>query len=780
MARVIDTRPKAQPRTSTIFDRGGSPQPQEQMFTPNRRVGGVDLPPGKMLAKAVGDPNNGKFISWDQELASRGVTTLIESDPNGTPALWKGQSTGGGRVVNLATGTPMSAPMRPHMPGIQGDPPHEGSNAGEAHPHYAYDEGPLDPQSYPQGPAPGNPPAGKMGRGIPFASELAAAGIGVGGAGQGQSWIDWGTQPHAQMSPEAAAMRAGQDAVNLGVPTSSPVAAMMQDIDAALDTFEALMSGKKKEHPVSEAQRRWAFANLGEEKGKEWSRRVKGKDLPEHSPTAKMHAKADEHPQGASFGRGAGDLYVEPEQPDEGNDIQKSLDDLRDFLEPLAALIKGEQLKLFGGEGGGKPKSSGGWETGPRGGKRKKVGGKWVYQGKGGDKGAPAAKPKLAPKPEAKPAAEKKTPQGMGQKLHDEIASDMRSLVEREPNHPHYELKKIQDKVRDAVRKLQLSGSEEAAKTFSQAAAKTGGDLRKLLTGGTSMKESIARANYNELRNAVGKLQTYFTDLARYRAGKESKEPKVISAPERGKNTEKSMDTETIYDAAGRAMRRTLSKAEVSSAPELPAEYLYDYLVACVEEAWEHERREPAHRDKHLTAHDRLDTLSCAVTCELVRRMAYDRNLIRAAKSVGGVTKEFVARTLVEKGWMQPSSDIYQHDDFTGNAAMGAMIAEHLELSVKVPWIQTEPAPVTPKQLHDRGPGDVSHLVKGEDLDPFEAIMARRREEVRSHWTVPELGAEITASDSCPVHGGRDMTKSMNLWNPMQPCTCSGEPNAYG
>jgi hypothetical protein len=35
---------------------------------------------------------------------------------------------------------------------------YEGSGAGEAHPHYAYDEGPLDPQSYPKGPAPGSPP----------------------------------------------------------------------------------------------------------------------------------------------------------------------------------------------------------------------------------------------------------------------------------------------------------------------------------------------------------------------------------------------------------------------------------------------------------------------------------------------------------------------------------------------------------------------------------------------------------------------------------------------
>lgn len=46
---------------------------------------------------------------------------------------------------------------------------------------------------------------------------------------------------------------------------------------------------KRKEPPVSEAQRRWAF--VAEEEGKlppgkalEWSRSVKGKKLPKHAP----------------------------------------------------------------------------------------------------------------------------------------------------------------------------------------------------------------------------------------------------------------------------------------------------------------------------------------------------------------------------------------------------------------------------------------------------------------------------------------------------------------
>lgn len=56
------------------------------------------------------------------------------------------------------------------------------------------------------------------------------------------------------------------------------------------------LAAKKKKHPVSEAQRRWAFAaedkgELPEGKAMKWSKRVKGKDLPKHS---KKHEEVKE------------------------------------------------------------------------------------------------------------------------------------------------------------------------------------------------------------------------------------------------------------------------------------------------------------------------------------------------------------------------------------------------------------------------------------------------------------------------------------------------------
>lgn len=72
-----------------------------------------------------------------------------------------------------------------------------------------------------------------------------------------------------------------------------PLTAAEQSVQRA--EARAVLTGKKQQHPVSEAQRRWAWANLPEEKAHEWSRRVKGKDLPEYSHgsmAGKMSGKA--------------------------------------------------------------------------------------------------------------------------------------------------------------------------------------------------------------------------------------------------------------------------------------------------------------------------------------------------------------------------------------------------------------------------------------------------------------------------------------------------------
>lgn len=794
MARVIDTRPQAAPPRSTIFDRQAEPE----LVNPNRRVGGVDLPPGRRLEKAVGDPRNGDFISWDRELAGRGLTTYVESDANGTPALWKGQSTGGGRVVNLSGGTPMSAPMRPHHAGIQGDPPHEGSGAA------SQPEGGAPPA-----PAPMVGNMGNMGRSVPFANELAQAGIGIGGAApqQSEDWIDW-TEQQLRFASPAEAVRAGQDAVNQGIPLA------------------ALMSSTV--------------------------------------------AKADEPPAGPAFGAGAGDTFVygrddEDSKSPDPEAVEKSLGD---FLGPLEALIKAgghkyTSRKMVNGrwqyeyaddKGGGKSAPSGrnpyvhADEQVSRAirtaGKQQKEGNAWDAHDYGQVNDAIAdaksAIDNLAAKGHAEELGRLTRQMKSAYKAGGIVGVTQKKLIEHaekaiegkkrgaeteklvnDPENaavemlaPHLEsamrwgrdvvsggkgdpagFEKVRSALKASAETVKASGSLKAAQAYARRAQRLQTMVSTLgkYAEGEHGKEMVKRVS-DLFTDSAREVYKHYTDGPGKPAAAESKaaepkaEPKPApKAPAKKPKKRKAASSNQLslfeksaagVDFSGRAAARRLSKAEVSALDSVPEEYLYDYLLAVIEEGYECQRRETAHRT--LTAHDQLDALACAVMCWLVRRMVYDHNLVRASRSHGGVTKDVVARILVERGFARPASDIYDHDDRSGNSAMGAMLSEHLELSRKVPWVQAEPAPVVGRVLADRGPEDVSHLVKSEEADPFAELMRRRREEARQHWTVEDPGAAVNVHATCPVHNGRDVTKSHQLHNPHLPCLCGPTANAYG
>jgi hypothetical protein len=67
----------------------------------------------------------------------------------------------------------------------------------------------------------------------------------------------------------------------------------LEKIKEAAFVGELEKIAKRKKHPVSEAQRRWAFyaeehGDLPEGKAMKWSRRVKGKGLPEKTASFKL------------------------------------------------------------------------------------------------------------------------------------------------------------------------------------------------------------------------------------------------------------------------------------------------------------------------------------------------------------------------------------------------------------------------------------------------------------------------------------------------------------
>lgn len=167
-----------------------------------------------------------------------------------------------------------------------------------------------------------------------------------------------------------------------------------------------------------------------------------------------------------------------------------------------------------------------------------------------------------------------------------------------------------------------------------------------------------------------------------------------------------------------------------------------------------------------------------AVMNELVQTIPGNPNLMRATTKYK-VTTDMIASLLVAKGIYKPRSDAEFTDD--GNAAMGAhLLGEAMAFSLPPsPWLKAEPAPRVGRQLVQHGPEDVSGLVKGEHVDPATLIATRETARVRALWAgaAPEVAQ---AAPSCPVHGGREIHKAMNLWNPMLPCTCSGTPNAHG
>ena len=239
-------------------------------------------------------------------------------------------------------------------------------------------------------------------------------------------------------------------------------------------------------------------------------------------------------------------------------------------------------------------------------------------------------------------------------------------------------------------------------------------------------------------------------------------------------------------DAYGRPMIKggLHSFRDPHSGPKpLPPAYLFPYLCSFVEEAYEHEAREPEH--KFSNARDLSKTMARAVMGELVQTMPYDTNLRRACQKYK-CTVDTIEKLLVTKGILKTQSDAMP-DDEDSLAAMGAsMIGGTVSMaySEPSPWMQKSDPHVNVGvgRLVNRGPANVAHTLRDDSADPHALVRKGIEAQVYSHGR--QLGGysppvEVTVAASCPVHA-RELHKSQNLWNPMGPCTCGPTPNAYG
>jgi hypothetical protein len=718
-----------------------------------------------MLKSIQGDPDNGAFFSWDNVMSQRGVA-LAEAGEDGMPTMIKGEVTGAGKL-------PGAQP--PHQPGVTGDAPHEGSGAGAAH--------------MPVG-QPSSPPMGKMDANpIPFGAELAAAGFAP--ASAAGDWIDWGMG--GAMGPEESPK--GHGGQHHTAPPTTHFSA------------PATQPGSTPAHQGSTS-----------------------------SSSAMMTAK-----QGPAYGRGAGETFVYGRDDEDSKDkspLGKSLAALDALLSPLEPLIKatghkyksrkkvgGKWVYDYGESGGGGQMSLFG-EPAPT--KRPAPGRKAARAG-ASPTGVDAYGPEAMARKRAAYRDEDAEERAIGKRMLAEAraqrsAQDGAATRAAQAGTAAAEARARQAPT-EAAQEAQLPAGARAALEGARAGQsparakatavkdavlkfQQAGDRGALVAAVREITKMSAprslegkRAHAAELRELSDHLGAQFHAMAKHRDAAPSDavwknrdaaarlvqtHQKHVSARyhkidtaanKQAAKTEKSMDAEiTMYDQSGRALRKGLSAFQCChNDAQLPEIYLYDYLCAFVEEACEHE----SHVTQQLSTKEQLDTMAMAVMHELVATLPKNENLRRAC-AMQGCSKDTVARIIVEKGLLPPASDIYGHTDEAGAAAMGA-IAEPMAYSQKIPWVQGEVAPRDGASLLERAVEDAGGLVKSDETNPYQALQERRVAEARTHWGVPDLPAEVTASDSCPVHASADMTKSMNLWNPMQPCTCfGGAPNAHG
>ena len=263
----------------------------------------------------------------------------------------------------------------------------------------------------------------------------------------------------------------------------------------------------------------------------------------------------------------------------------------------------------------------------------------------------------------------------------------------------------------------------------------------------------LERESYN---NAKARLQNHIDKYVKAQRKKASK-------------TEKSMNTYTETDQYGRVLRKggLHSFSYTAEDAKLPDEYLYDYLCAFVCEAYEHEAREAEH--KPLKAEDQLMHMSKMILSELVQTIPKNSNLMRACKK-HSCNVQSIAKILIDKGLHRPKADSDWTDDTESHRAMGV---EVMAYSMDYATPEVDPYGRPGLTLHKAETEEAAHLIKEDTRNPYEDLRERRDAFQKSLWKghIDET-AKATVSGDCPVHAGPDHTKSMNLSNPMLPCTC--------
>lgn len=811
----------------------------QQTIAPRTKTG-VALPEGNLSpSNYVGDPSGGRFIAWDREFMQKGLPAPMEANEHGTPAMWKGRATGFGKLPGGHT-APLEPPMhgemedsdgytqpndggptgtgQPYYPGITGDNPYDGSNAARTPPR----------ANGARVPAPeGVPPAAKMIGGVeapqmPFADQLAPIMARMHGrmergvdvvethapptqqheppkqqrpletvkpgsmhGAMGDTWIDWeagllglmgeapnepppppgqgaappagpaAPQPQPRQTKNAGAGGRGaerapftygqDDAESQGQAQKSIVLVdeLLKGLVPFFDDGELLEKGEGGSHKYVSRTRGatgwiYKYADTGEKV-----------DRPTKLESADDHVAHVLHQMGPKHGEHMQIHVTEP-----SGDERKA--------QEIGVHVGGQHQTTFTHTKKWGPIVHSMSPSLPSGFDARKAHDafnrhqKMAAKRHGKDAVTPAPTSGAPASTAGRPAPEKPAakPLALTPPQHQGAKASSSAEYREAARHARDFSSSAANATDDSGKSTQHSQAAWAHGAAAKAARSVG---------------DHEAAAHHESRATEHKKHA---NDARARSGPPIGTPRGLP----NTSTEKSMDS--VKDVYGRDLSKGIYAFRGTRLDAaLPEEYLYDYLCAFIEEAYEQESREPAHRT--LNAKEQLSTIATAVMNELVQTIPGNPNLMRATKKYK-VNAAGVAQILVQRGIYKPRADSEFSGDDPSYLAMGApaLVGEAMAFSVPPSgWFKSESAPVVLRTMVDHT-DDASSLVKSDYDDPHLHVTAREGARVRALWKSEDVPAQ--ASPSCPVHGGREYQKSQNLWNPMQPCTCHGKPNAYG
>jgi hypothetical protein len=466
------------------------------------------------------------------------------------------------------------------------------------------------------------------------------------------------------------------------------MSAEMADLVGKIKAEAKRKKGKKK-HPVSEAQRRWAFAaeergELPRGKAREWSRRVKGRNLPDDTEKSEpfgdlvkavgaedFYGKATDGIQSAVSALGAAKMS--------GRKGKKRK--VQDYLERIHAKLSGKQEAPL------PPRRPGPGRTPPA----PPPGGRYPRPG-------PGRSPAPPPPRDGKMSGKIVGPSDYSGRMH---------------------------------------GKQEAP--------------------------------LPPRRPGPGRVPPAPPPGGRYPRPGPGRSPRPQPAP----RMQRSEAGDNLDLRKGGLYSFSDSSHETKQA--LPAKMLPEYLAAFVEEAYEHEKQECAHRKITPKAdQDLADFWAKRIMGELVQYMRKNKDLARAAK---GKDYKSISDILRTRGLVQPESMTDTPTDRDSYYAMGAPLdgksAEVMAFSQSRRGHFHEPLDKsTNLALADRPPEHDFGIVDDKP-DPFALGAEKERVRVASLTSPLHKGDwRASVSHDCPVHGFRDLTKSQNLSNPYAKCTC--------